>query len=66
LYDYDYSFVSAVFQLDQATSPGSLVYDSTAPNTVQTALGGFVGSVADIRQKWSQRMEAIEGIALGQ
>ena len=66
LYDYDYSFVSAVFQLDQATAPGSLIYDSTAPNTIQTALGGFVRNVADIRQKWSQRMEAIEGIALGQ
>lgn len=66
LYDYDYSFVSAVFQLDQETSPGSLTYDSTAPNTVQTALGGFVQSVADIRQKWSVRMEAIEGVALGQ
>lgn len=66
LYDYDYSFVSAVFQLDQATAPGKLTYDSTAPNSIQNALGGFVGSVADIRQKWSQRVEAIEGIALGQ
>jgi hypothetical protein len=66
LYDYDYSFVSAVFQLDQATSPGSLTYDTTAPNSVQATLSGFVRSVADIRQKWSQRMEAIEGIALGQ
>jgi hypothetical protein len=66
LYDYDYSFVSAVFQLDQGTSPGSLNYDASAPNSIQTALGGFVRSVADIRQKWSQRMEAIEGIALGQ
>ncbi|HUK79619.1 MAG TPA: hypothetical protein VLU91_03030 [Nitrososphaerales archaeon] len=66
LYDYDYSFVSAVFQLDDATSPGKLTYDSTAPNTIQASLTGFVTSVADIRQKWSQRMEAIEGIALGQ
>ena len=66
LYDYDYSFVSAVFQLDDATSPGKLTYDSTAPNAIQAALGGFGRSVADIRQKWSQRMEAIEGIALGQ
>ncbi|HUI22804.1 MAG TPA: hypothetical protein VLY82_00245 [Nitrososphaerales archaeon] len=66
LYDYDYSFVSAVFQLDDATSPGKLTYDSTAPNAIQTTLGGFVRSVADIRQKWSQRIEAIEGIALGQ
>jgi hypothetical protein len=66
LYDYDYSFVSAVFQFDDATAPGKLVYDSSAPNTIQTSLGGFVKTVADIRQKWSQRMEAIEGIALGQ
>lgn len=66
LYDYDYSFVSSVFQLDEATSPGNLNYDSAAPNAIQTALGGFVRTVADIRQKWSQRVEAIEGIALGQ
>jgi hypothetical protein len=66
LYDYDYSFVSSVFQLDEATAPGKLTYDTTAPNTIQNVLGGFVSSVADIRQKWSQRMEAIEGIALGQ
>lgn len=66
LYDYDYTFVSAVFQLDEATSPGNLTYDSTSPNSIQTALGGFAGNVADIRQKWSLRVEAIEGIALGQ
>jgi len=66
LYDYDYTFVSTVFQLDEATSPGNLTYDSASPNSIQTALGGFVRNVADIRQKWSQRMEAIEGIALGQ
>jgi hypothetical protein len=66
LYEYDYSFVTAVFQLDDATSPGKLTYDGAAPNSIQSALNGFVGSVSDIRQKWSQRMEAIEGIALGQ
>ncbi|HUK79591.1 MAG TPA: hypothetical protein VLU91_02880 [Nitrososphaerales archaeon] len=66
LYEFDYSFVSSVFQLADATSPGKLTYDSTAPNSVQTALSGFVSAVADIRQKWSQRIEAIEGIALGQ
>ncbi|MDG7008448.1 MAG: hypothetical protein JRN06_09450 [Nitrososphaerota archaeon] len=66
LYSYDYSFVSAVFQLDQATSPGTLTYDGGAPNSIQTALNGFVRSVADIRQKWSLRMETIEGIALGE
>lgn len=66
LYDYDYTFVSTVFQLDDATSPGHLTYDSTSPNSIQTALGGFAGNVADIRQKWSLRIEAIEGISLGQ
>ena len=66
LYEYDYSFVSTVFQLDDATSPVRLTYDSTAPNSIQTALNGLVRSVADIRQKWSQRVEAMEGIALGQ
>jgi len=66
LYDYDYSFVSSVFQLEQATAPGSLTYDSTSPNSIQSAISEFVRSVADIRQKWSQRIEAIEGIALGQ
>ncbi|HEV2225482.1 MAG TPA: hypothetical protein VGR56_01605 [Nitrososphaerales archaeon] len=66
LYDYDYAFVTTVFQLDDATSPGNLKYDSTSPNSIQTALGGFVQTVADIRQKWSLRIEAIEGIAIGQ
>jgi hypothetical protein len=65
LYDYDYAFVTNVFQLDDATSPGNLRYDSTFPNSIQTALGGFAQTVAGIRQKWSQRIEAIEGIAVG-
>jgi hypothetical protein len=64
LYDYDYSFVSAVFQLADATA--NVTYDSTAPNAIQAAIGGFVKTVADIRQKWSQRIEVMEGIALGQ
>jgi len=66
LYEYDYAFVSAVFQLDDASAPGKLNYDSTAPNSVQTAVSQFSRSVADIRQKWSARLEAIEGIALRQ
>jgi len=66
LYEYDYSFVSAVWQMDQATSPGTLTYDGAAPNSIQSALSGFSRSVADIKQKWSQRIEAIQGVALGQ
>ncbi len=64
LYDYDYAFVSSVVQLDQATSAGSLNYDSSAPASIQTALRQLSASVADIKQKWSVRMESIEGIAL--
>ncbi len=64
LYDYDYSLVSSILQLDEATSPGSLNYDSTAPNSIQASLGQFSRTVNDIKQKWSMRMEAIEGIAL--
>jgi len=66
LYDYDYSFVSAVFQLDSVTAPGTLNYDSTAPNAIQSTITGLGRSVADIKQKWSQRVEAMEGIAIGQ
>jgi hypothetical protein len=66
LYEYDYSFVTAVIALDQATAPGNLKYDATAPNSVQTAVSGLSSSVADIKQKWSTRVEAIQGVALGQ
>lgn len=62
LYEYDYSFVSEVFQLDDATS--GLTYDNTAPNSIQASVGQFSKTVADIRQKWSLRMETIEGIAI--
>lgn len=65
LYDYDYSFVDAVFQFDDATSPGKLVYDAASPNSIQAAIGGFTRTLTDIKSKWSQRMEAIEGVALG-
>ena len=64
LYDYDYSFVTAVFQLDDSTAPGKLTYDSTAPASIQTTIGQLSSTVTDIKQKWSQRMEAIEGIAI--
>jgi hypothetical protein len=64
LYDYDYSVVSTVFQLDDATSPGKMNYDSVAPNSVQAVLRQLSGTVSDLKAKWSQRMEAIEGIAL--
>jgi len=64
LYEYDYAFVSAVFQLDESTAAENLSYDSTAPSPIQTSLGQLSKSLADVRQKWSLRMETIEGIAL--
>lgn len=64
LYEYDYAFVSAVVQLESSTAPGTLVYDPTSPNSVQTVLTQMVQKVNDIKQKWGVRMEAIEGIAV--
>jgi hypothetical protein len=62
LYDYDYAFVSSVFQLADAS--GSLNYDGSAPNSVQASVGQLSHTISDIRQRWSMRMEAIEGIAI--
>ncbi len=63
LYDYDFALVNAVFQLDESTAPENLSYDSSAPNSIQTSLGRLSRTVADVKQKWSMRMETIEGIA---
>ena len=64
LYEYDYAFVSSVFQLDESTAPANLSYDSTAPSPIQASLGQLSKALADVRQKWSVRVETIEGIAL--
>ena len=62
LYDYDFTFVSQVFQLDDSTA--NLNYDASAPNSIQTSLGQFTKTVFDLSQKWSRRIDMIEGIAL--
>ena len=64
LYEYDYSFVSAVLQLDESAAAENLNYDNTAPNSIQAPLSQLSKAVADVRQKWSTRMETIQGIAL--
>lgn len=64
LYEYDFAFVSQVFQLDEATSPGNLNYDTTAPNSIQASLLQFSRTLMDISQKWSRRIDMIEGISL--
>ncbi len=64
LYEYDYEFVTAASQLDDSTSSGKMSYDSSSPSSIQAPLGQASRTVADLREKWSMRMETIEGIAL--
>ena len=62
LYEYDYGFVSSAVQLQSLSTPPGLVYDTTAPGSVQTALSSVGGAISDFKQKWSVRMESIENI----
>jgi len=64
LYDYDYAFVISVLQLESASSPDKLVYDPSSPNNVMVSISELGRTVNDIKQKWSMRMEAIQGIAI--
>ena len=64
LYEYDYEFVTAASQLVDGTSGGSLRYDAGSPSSILPALEEVSKTVADLKQKWSLRMETIEGIAL--
>ena len=62
LYDYDYDFVSSAVQLLALTSPSSLIYDASAPASIQVGLAKVSAAVADFKQKWAVRMEAIKNI----
>jgi hypothetical protein len=62
LYDYDYEFVVSAIQLLEATSPSNLVFDVTAPASIQTGLTKVNAAVSDFKQKWAVRMEAIKDI----
>jgi hypothetical protein len=62
LYEYDYAFVGSAVQLQSLTAPPNASYDTTAPNSIQTALTGVGSAVSDFKQKWSVRMEAIQNI----
>jgi hypothetical protein len=62
LYDYDYDFVSSAVQLLAVTSPSSLVYDVSAPTSIQIGLAKVGSAVVDFKQKWTVRMEAIKDI----
>ena len=62
LYEYDYDFVNAAIQLQNATSPSSLRYDPTSPASVQPQLAALQALLQDFKQKWAVRIEAVENI----
>src|ERR1022692_3570605 len=64
LYEYDYGFVNSAFQLQSLTTSPSLVYDTTAPNSIQTVLSRVGAAISDFKQKWATRMETIENISV--
>ncbi len=64
LYEYDYAFVTSAVSLLDSTSAQNLVYNSTAPNSLQPIMSGIQTSIADFKTKWATRMEAIENIMI--
>ncbi len=64
LYDYDYAFVSAAVQLASATSSMGTAYDPSSPGSIQSAISEVSDSIADFKQKWAARMQAVEDIAV--
>ena len=65
LYDYDYSFISSIFQFEESTSPEKLNYDSSAPNAIQAGVGQLSKAVGNMKDRWEKRIEVIEGVSLG-
>ncbi len=66
LYDYDYDFVAAAFDLVTATSPPNLSYDPASPASVMAPLARVGAAMTDFKQKWGVRMEAVKGILVKQ
>jgi len=64
LYEYDYNFVSAAFQLTDSTSPSALVYDPSASASIQTGLSKVRTAVNDFKQKWTVRVQAVQGVLM--
>ncbi|MDA4121904.1 MAG: hypothetical protein OK456_01840 [Thaumarchaeota archaeon] len=62
LYENDYAFVSSAVQLQSLTTAPALVYDTTAPNSIQIGLSKVTAAISDFNQKWSVRMESVENI----
>ncbi|MDA4118323.1 MAG: hypothetical protein OK455_08265 [Thaumarchaeota archaeon] len=66
LYDYDNDFVSAAFALVAASSPPALAYDPANPASIMAQLTNVNTALADFKQKWGVRMEAVKGILVKQ
>jgi hypothetical protein len=64
LYEYDYDFVSSAMQLVSLSSPQTLRYDTTAPNSIQTPLSTIGTAVTDFKLKWGVRLEAVQNILI--
>jgi len=65
LYEYDYAFVNAAIALVNNTSAPNLSYDPSNAASIQPQLQRLQGIVSDFKQKWSQRIEAVENILQG-
>lgn len=62
LYDYDYDFVAAADNLETRTAPGTLIYDPTSPNSVQTILSDVNNLLSNFKQAWRVRIEAVQNV----
>jgi len=65
LYEYDYAFVNAAIALVNNTSAPNLSYDPANAANIQPQLQRLQSMVSDFKQKWSQRIEAVESILQG-
>lgn len=62
LYEYDYDFVDAAVQLQNATSGSNFVYDPTSPASIQMQISKLQAMILDFKKKWAVRIEAVENI----
>ena len=65
LYEYDYAFVNAAIALVSNTSTPNLSYDPANAASIQPQLQRLQSMLTDFKQKWAQRIEAVENILQG-
>ncbi|MEM3671457.1 MAG: hypothetical protein QW767_06925 [Thermoprotei archaeon] len=64
LYEYDYDFVQAAFDVADSTSSDKVRFDSSNPASVNTVLDEIQKRIQSFRDKWSVRIEYMEGVLL--